>query len=253
MNDFPAGRSWVLKIVTGLLDKIYPPSCGVCRVPISEGRGLCESCDASLPRLIAPFCSVCGEHFEGVIESDFACPNCRDRKLWFDFARPALGFDLRTMGLIRDLKYHKALHLADELGRLATEAFEDERFSEARAGCWPLVPVPMHRSRLRERYFNHAGEIARVVSARTGLSILDALKRVRKTETQTRLTRHQRLQNLHGAFELTRKGKAFAGGKPEGAIVVDDVFTTGSTVDECARALRKAGVQKVIVVTVMRG
>ena len=80
-----------------------------------------------------------------------------------------------------------------------------------------------------------------------------ALVRSRGTGSQTRLSRAERLKNLRGAFELSREGERFAAGKPPGAIVVDDVFTTGATTGECARVLRKAGIQKVVVVTVMRG
>lgn len=157
------------------------------------------------------------------------------------------------MELIHGLKYQKALHLAPELGRLAAESFDDPRLATALAERWPLVPVPLHPARQRERYFNQAAEIARTVSAATGLPVLPALKRIRKTETQTHFGRAQRLANLKGAFALSRTGTRFAAGKPPGAVVIDDVFTTGSTVHECARVLRRGGVQKVIVVTVMRG
>lgn len=157
------------------------------------------------------------------------------------------------MELIHGLKYQKALHLAPELGRLAAESFSDPRLATALAERWPLIPVPLHPSRQRERYFNQAAEIARTVSAVTGLAVLPALKRIRKTETQTHFGRARRLANLKGAFALSRTGTRFANGKPSGAVVIDDVFTTGSTVHECARVLRRGGVQKVIVVTVMRG
>jgi len=157
------------------------------------------------------------------------------------------------MELIYQLKYHRGVHLAGELGKLAAEAFDDSRLVEARAKRWPLVPVPLHCGRLRTRHFNQAAEIARALGREVDLPVLPALKRIRATGTQTRLTRAQRLSNLKGAFALTRVGHRFAAEKPAGVVLVDDVFTTGSTVDECARTLRRAGIQKVIVVTVMRG
>jgi competence protein ComFC len=241
------------KWFTRLLDWVYPPSCGICETPLSQGRALCKPCREDLPRLAHPYCSICGEHFDGVVEPGFKCPNCHERKLNFDFARPALAHDPRAMSLIHDLKYRRHLHLAAELGGLAAEAFDDERLERAVRLQWPLIPVPLHPGRLRSRLFNQADEVAQVVGRIRGLQVLPALKRTRRTETQTRLTRHQRLANLRGAFAFTRSGQRFAEKKPAGAILIDDVFTTGATVDECARVLRRGGVQKVIVVTVMRG
>ncbi|BCU76258.1 ComF family protein [Luteolibacter sp. LG18] len=245
-------RGW-RSLFSRALDLLYPPACGLCRAPLTHGRHLCGPCGTSLPRLTEPYCAMCGEHFDGVIDTAFECPNCRGLKHAFAFARPALAFDPRTRQLVHDLKYHRGLHLAADLGRLAAEAFQDPRLAEALADRWPLVPVPLHRSRQRTRWFNQAHEIARGLSTTTGLPILPALRRIRKTDTQTRLTRAQRLANLKGAFALSRAGERFAAGKPPGAVLVDDVFTTGSTVHECARTLLRGGVQKVIVVTVMRG
>ena len=118
---------------------------------------------------------------------------------------------------------------------------------------WPLVPVPLYWTRRQHRHFNQAAEIARLLGRRFGLPVCPALRRVRRTETQTHLTRHQRLANLKGAFEVARAGRALVDQGIGGVVLVDDVFTTGATVHECARTLKKAGFQKVVVVTVMRG
>ena len=115
---------------------------------------------------------------------------------------------------------------------------------------WPLVPVPLHRSRQMERQFNQAEEIARSISIETGLPVSHLLKRGRRTETQTRLSRKQRMENLRGAFKLR---EPLPETPPPGYLLVDDVFTTGSTVDECAKVLRKAGAGRIAVLTVMRG
>jgi len=245
-------RGW-RALVSRTLDLVYPPSCGLCRTPLAHGRALCGPCADSLPRLTEPYCSVCGESFDGVIETTFECPNCTGLNPAFEFARPALREDPRTMELIHGLKYQKALHLAPELGRLAAESFSDPRLSSALAENWPLIPVPLHPARQHERYFNQAAEIARTVSAVTGLPVLPALKRIRKTETQTHFGRAQRLANLKGAFALSRTGTRFATGKPPGAVVIDDVFTTGATTNACAEVLLAAGAAEVGVWTVARG
>jgi ComF family protein len=235
------------------LDWVYPPACALCGGGLHDGRSLCDGCDAGLPRLAAPFCERCGEPFEGRIDGDFRCPNCSELTFAFEFARAAMVWDEGTRDLVHQLKYRRAIHLAEELGRLAAEAFGDPRFATALGAGWPLVPVPLHRSRLQHRYFNQAAEIARVIGRHTGLPVVPVLKRIRRTDTQTKLSRKERLNNLRGAFAVTRAGRRWLAQAPAGAILVDDVLTTGSTVEACATTLRAAGFQRVQVVTVMRG
>ncbi len=245
-------RGW-RKWLSRALDLLYPSRCAICGENLSAGRAMCDPCDADLPRLTKPFCEKCGEPFPGKIEGDFACPNCGKLKFSFEFSRPAMVRDDRTLDMIHRLKYGRELHLASDLGRLAAEAFVDPRLAPALIEKWPLVPVPLHWRRQQHRHFNQAEEISRVISRYADLPMVKALKRSRSTEHQTRLTRAQRLENLRGAFTITPAGLAQIGKSPAGAILVDDVLTTGSTVDECAKTLRRAGFQKVAVITVMRG
>jgi competence protein ComFC len=245
-------RGW-RKVLSRSLDLLYPPLCVVCGAGLSHGRALCDPCDADLPRLAEPFCDSCGEPFPGQIDGPFDCPNCSHLKFAFDFARPATVRDERTLDMIHRLKYARELHLAKELGRLAAEAFSDPRLAAAVAGNWPLVPVPLHRKRYQHRHFNQAEEISRVIARHVGLPVIKALARIRSTEHQTVLTRAQRLENLRGAFVTTRAGRNHLEKFPAGAILVDDVLTTGATVDECAKVLRRGGFRKVFVITVMRG
>ena len=246
-------RKAFVGLLEGMLDGLYPPSCAVCGVSLKHGRALCDACDRDLPRLAAPFCECCGEMFQGKIDGPFACPNCHELAYAFEFARPAMVRDERTLDLIHRLKYNRQIHLARELGRLARESFADPRLVPALEGSWPLVPVPLHRRRLQHRHFNQAWEIARVLGGHTGLPVLTALCRTRQTDTQTRLTRKQRMENLRGAFAITRQGRRWIESSPDGAVLIDDVLTTGSTVNECAKTLKHAGFQRIFVVTVMRG
>ncbi|MCU0753086.1 MAG: ComF family protein [Akkermansiaceae bacterium] len=247
--EIPAWKRAFLR----MLDGFYPPRCALCGTSTRDGRSLCGECDAGLPRLVEPFCKSCGEAFAGVIDRAFSCPNCHDLRYAFDFARPATIRDKRTLELVHRLKYNRELHLAEELGRLAAGAFADSRLGPALDMGWPLVPVPLHRKRQRERHFNQAAEIARALSRLTGLPVLHALRRTRDTETQTMLSRRQRMENLRGAFDVTHRGHRWIHASPQGAVLVDDVLTTGSTVNECAKTLRRAGFQRVSVVSVMRG
>jgi len=232
----------------GTLDLVYPASCHGCGRPVEGAAALCAACRAAVPDLESPFCDTCGEMFDGAIDSDFSCGNCRGQKFHFEFARPGVPRSEPAMELIRDLKYSRRLYLAGEVAKLAGRAFADPRMKPALEGSWPLVPVPLHRRRLRWRQFNQAREIALPLGKSLGLPVLAGLKRIRPTVTQTRLSRRQRQRNLKGAFVATDGLEGLPG-----VVLLDDVFTTGSTVNECSRVLRAAGVQKVVVVTAMRG
>lgn len=236
-----------------LLDLVYPPQCALCGVSLALGRGLCDACRHALPRIEAPFCQRCGEAFEGRIDAAFECPNCSKLKFSFEFARSALKWDEGTRQLILQLKYARAIHLAGELGRLLAEGFDDPRFDEARSGHWPLVPVPLHRSRQQHRYFNQSAEIARAAAVLLQVPVVAMLKRVRSTSTQTRLSRRERLENLKDAFVISAAGRRWLPRASAGVIVVDDVLTTGSTIEACAATLRAAGIKRVQALTVMRG
>ena len=236
-----------------MLDVIYAPACELCQEPLREGRYLCDTCRDSLPRIVAPFCASCGEVFDGNIASNFLCPNCRDLNYDFRFARPVLQSSDPARDLIHGLKYQKNLYLARDLARIATEAFSDERLKRALDEHWTLVPVPLHWKRQQSRHYNQSEEIARHLAKFLGLPVIKALKRVRATPTQTHLSRRQRLQNLRGAIEITRAGRKMNRENTAGVIIVDDVFTTGATVQECARVLKQNRHENIVVVTVMRG
>jgi ComF family protein len=246
----------ITRFVKRFLDGLYPPVCELCGCGLSDGEALCGACAEKLPRIVSPFCGTCGESFNGRIDGAFDCPNCKEISFHFEFALAAMDRCDETLELVHRLKYGKEIHLAGALGKLACGALEDRRFQIALEQKWPLVPVPLHQSRLRKRQFNQAEEITRVVAGLSGLPMAKWLKRERKTETQTRLTRKQRMENLRKAFAVrtswNKKKPAALKGAP-GVILVDDVFTTGSTVDACAKVLRKAGVKRIAVLTVLRG
>lgn len=236
------------------INLLYPPDCALCGTLLRGRQALCGPCADDLPRIAEPFCQTCGMAYEGIIDHAFECPNCSELSFAFEFARPAMLKDTRTLDLIHQLKYQRSLHLAHDLGKLAAEAFKnDPRLAYALEEMWPLVPVPLHQSRLIHRHFNQAEEIALGISRHTGLPIVSALNRTRDTGTQTRLTRKQRMKNLQGSFEISKAGKNLIDKNPHGAVLVDDVLTTGSTVNECAKTLRREGILKVVVVTLMRG
>lgn len=236
------------------LDFLFPPSCHLCKVPLRNGRYLCHPCHEALPRITSPLCAQCGLSFEANQPDPDSCPNCQDRSFAFDFARSALLYRDGARELVHAFKYERRVHLHHELAQVTAEALEDERLSPDGATDWILVPVPLHWKRQRWRWFNQAHELARALAQLRGLTLYPALRRTRPTTQQILLTRGQRLKNLRGAFQLSRQEqrRKFLQGKS--VLLVDDVFTTGSTAHECARVLKEeAGAQKVVVLTALRG
>lgn len=239
-------------MIRRLLDLFYPPLCELCREVLSDGRSLCDTCAGDLKRIETPYCQKCGEAFEGQIEGDFSCPNCANVQLDFDFARSPLHAAGPARELVHALKYRSRFYLSDELGPFFMELLEnDERLQNLPKDSL-IIPVPLHWWRQQVRQGNQAHELAKAFSTLSGHILFPALQRVRRTETQTRLTRKQRLSNLHNAFRIREKMREKLAGKT--VILIDDVFTTGSTAHECARLLKKKGpVERVIVLTLLRG
>ena len=245
---------WWRRVWQRMLDALYPPSCELCQQPLAEGRYLCEFCHDTLPRITEPFCQSCGEMFEGNIQSNFVCPNCSHLTYAFQFARPVLQSGENARALIHILKYQRGIHIARDLARIAAEAFADPRLAQALRERWTLVPVPLHWRREQTRHYNQSREIAHHLGDLLHLPMVPALKRIRATPTQTHLNRKQRLKNLRGAIELSWSGRRWSRKHAAaGVILIDDVFTTGATVQECARILAQNQHENIVVVTVMRG
>jgi len=240
----------MLRQTSRILDYIYPAHCHLCQCPLTHGRHLCEPCSESLKYTQAPFCKLCGECYDGDISSDFSCPNCNDLKLDFEFARAPLHSDGQSRTLLHDYKYRRQIHLSDTLGDLLSIGLDDPRFAPyLDEGI--LVSVPLHWARLRKRKFNQAEEMTICLKKKTGLPYINALKRIRNTATQTRFSRSKRLENLRGAFELRAKYKKHIQGRR--IILVDDIFTTGSTTHECSKVLLHHGASSVAILTLLRG
>ncbi|MEY4484208.1 MAG: hypothetical protein RL693_1660 [Verrucomicrobiota bacterium] len=240
---------------TALLDLIYTRRCEACESALphgrcAEARWLCDPCLRQLPRMEAPFCEKCGEPYDGAIGGSFRCGNCADLKLHFECAISAYRAEKVVRELIHRFKYQHELHLSGLLGCLLHKSLEDARLASENITRWTLVPVPLYHARQREREYNQAWELCRALSHHAGIPAVDALKRVRPTTPQASLSRHQRMENLHRAFEVRSSTRL----RGQNVLLVDDVLTTGSTTSECARVLRKkAGVDRVVVITVARG
>jgi ComF family protein len=232
---------------TALGTLCFPPHCAACRVATEPGVHICADCAETAQRIEAPFCERCSQQFDGAITQKFTCSNCADREVHFECAVAAY----RSHGVVREFihnfKYNNQRHLRRPLAEWLAKALEDPRISSRPFDA--LVPVPLHHIRFREREFNQAAELAALVSQRCGIPVWHSLKRTRYTSTQTKLDRAERMENLRGAFRVRHTARV----KDRHLVLVDDVFTTGSTVEECSRVLLRAGVASVRVITVARG
>ena len=233
------------------IDLLYPSVCEPCGQAVEQGHSLCNHCSQELPRVSEPFCKKCGELFDGQINQIFRCSNCEGIKHDYEFARAALKGLEDSFALVHGLKYERKFFLARSLAIFLDEALEaDQRFLEFRDAL--LVPVPLYWRRQKWRKGNQSYELSRGLTQLNGIPTINALKRIRATSTQTKLNRKQRLTNLHGAFQISKRHAEAVVGKD--VILVDDVFTTGATAHECARVLKREGkARRVAVITLVRG
>jgi competence protein ComFC len=235
-----------LEPLRALVSLFYPPLCVVCSADIDARRYLCVDCSGKALRIKPPFCDRCSEPFAGAITGTFACANCAHRALHFDAAVAAY----RSRGIVRKLvhefKYRRRFHLRHPLADWLSETLEDPRLRGRRFDI--IVPVPLHPARQRERGFNQAQLLAELLSAKISVPLRGALERIRYTTTQTAFDRAERMENLRDAFRLRKKMNV----RDLRVLLIDDVLTTGSTLSECARVLKKAGAISVHAATTAR-
>jgi ComF family protein len=231
-----------------LLDLFFPPLCHVCKAFIPKAADLliCPDCLDKIPFLVSPFCTSCGTPFATDSRFDHTCGACIVHRP-FHICRSATILDGPVQELIHRFKYGNRVHLCHPLG-LLTAAALGEFCREA--GPDLIVPVPLHRKRLRQRGFNQSQLLGEVLAKkwRVPLEIAN-LRRIRWTEPQTSLDGKDRVHNVKGAFAV-KDAKRLEGKR---VLLVDDVLTTGSTMRACVESLREANVAAIFAVTVARG
>jgi ComF family protein len=224
-----------------VIDIIIPPACLVCNKALSDERKtLCIECESQISFVRENYCYKCGSELE-----DGYCTTCRDTEFCFEFSRSSMMYKAPLTDLIHKLKYQgyraPASFLAEKLVETLQENPEYEEYPY-------IVAVPLHRVRQRERGFNQSDLIAKDLAKLTGKTWIRPIKRCRNTLSQTTLHKTQRLVNLTGAFRVHKADQI----KGKNLIVIDDVFTTGSTLNEISSSLYKAGAAKVAGLTATR-
>ena len=242
MMIFPMLKSWAQTAA----DLFIPPLCAGCQQRIGEGY-LCAKCVKLTRRVRPPFCECCSHPFDGLIDTEFLCPNCQDRTMHFTCAVAAVHARGLVRNLIHEFKYNGREYLRRPLGTWLAETLDDPRMTATQIDA--LVPVPLHPTRHRSRGYNQSQLLAEVLASDFHFTILRSLRRIRKTKTQTSFDRAERMENLHDAFQVGKNAAV----KDKHLVLVDDVLTTGSTLNECARTLRAAGAASVRAICVARG
>jgi ComF family protein len=248
-------RDWALtERLAWLVDWLYPPRCRACggRIHGPDSEYFCPSCWRQIRIVSHPLCTVCGRPFLDGSGDDHCCGPCLSRPPHFAWARAWAcyprneGDDHPLRHVVQKFKYGRKVSLGKPLGRLMT------------AGCGEflngsdtdlILPVPLHPKRLRWRGFNQSVLLARQVSRAYGIPLEPfVISRGKNTLPQTELSEEERTKNVRGAFSVDSKEAV----NRKNILLVDDVYTSGATVNECSRALMKAGANQVYVLTLTR-
>ena len=221
-----------------VLDVLFPPSCAACG---KLGDRLCPACFAKIQIIQEPICQICGDLLYQ--QEEIICSRCRSREVAFTAIRSWAVFEDPLQDAIHKLKYHQDRGLGEILAKPLTDLLDKYHWKVN-----SIVPVPLDKFRHKERGYNQSALLAKPISWETGIPYSESiLIREKITRQQVGLSKSEREANMAGAFKADKElaaGKAF--------LVVDDVITTGSTINACAKALIKAGASKVFGLTLAR-
>ncbi len=240
---FWAHLTGVFEILAGaLLDFIYPPYCCLCRSRLQQGeKVVCEDCWGEVKPLGGPFCPNCGYPVEPDADG---CPMCRQRGWSFQRVKILTDFEPAVQQLIHLLKYRGKRSVGTRLGVMLGQTLRSRpRWQKADL----IIPVPLHKSRLRERGYNQSFLIGKALSEELQKPLRpELLVRRRSTRSQTKLNVTERIENVSGAFRVNHPEQL----DDKRIILVDDIITTGATADACSRSLLNAGAKEVLVAAV---
>lgn len=232
-------------VVTASLDLLFPPSCSYCKkITGGSNRFLCMECSSQLKFIKIPYCTCCGKTFSSGIDNHL-CGDCLKSSWNFDKARSLFVYEEIIASLIHGLKYSGNMTGLETFQYLSRQSpvLEDLNIPDF------IVPVPLHIRRLRQRGFNQALLLARKLFPEEKDKIqYNILLRRMDTPTQTGLSGKERRANLKNAFIVKRTSEIIG----KNILILDDVFTTGATVNECAKALKTAGCKRVEILTICR-
>ncbi len=245
---------WKMTLLTQMLKRaaslpmalLFPPTCAGCRRQVSDPGVLCGACWAQVRFIERPYCEVLGTPFSQDFGPGFLSADAIANPPRFERARSAVVYSGVARETVQALKFSDRTDLAPWMARWMIRAGAD-----VLAGADVIVPVPLHWTRFLRRRFNQSAELARAVAAQTGKRFEpDVVKRTRATRQQVGLLSSQRRDNVRAAFRVPDEAEILIAGRR--ILLVDDVFTTGTTVSAVTLALKKAGASAVDVLTFAR-
>ncbi|MBT8120825.1 MAG: ComF family protein [Gammaproteobacteria bacterium] len=230
-----------MELAHKLLSHLFPSRCILCQKALHQVIELCPECYTSLPHNES-CCQRCALPLPEELGNSILCGRCISKAPAFDYAHSLFRYEGSVIGMVHQLKFGEKISHARSIGEMLWA-----RLLQTGESPDCLLPVALHDSRLRQRGFNQSIEISRVMAKKSGIPVeYDAVARHRRTSAQTGLDAKLRKKNLKGAFAVVRT-IAY-----EHVLIIDDVMTTGATVDELARLLKNNGVMRVGVLTIAR-
>jgi ComF family protein len=234
------------KAYYAVLDFLFPSLCRICEGPLDGAKWVCSGCFDRIIEILPPYCHICGLPLpHSFMETERpVCKDCKQEIRHFKAARSVAVYDGVMRECIHLLKYEGKTALSKPLGMRLSNLVERDSIEVDL-----LVPVPLHPKKRRERGFNQAELLSSKIASQLGIPInrKDLVKR-KPTPSQTELDRRERITNVKGSFAIRKRDPFFN----KRVLLVDDVFTTGATVNECSRVLLEAGAKAVYVVTLGR-
>lgn len=227
-----------------LLNFVFPPQCPICKKRVQDTNNLCNECFSMIHFISTPYCEKCGRPFEFQITEELFCGVCLTKKQPFHKARAAFKYDDFSKKLILPFKHGDHIELTPLLTHLLLQAGKD-LFPDIDI----ILPVPLHRFRLMKRKYNQAALLAKALSHHINKPfIAGVLLRIKSTQSQGHLKKDKRKQNVAKAFAVTNNQLILG----KHILLVDDVLTSGATLNECAKVLKKAGAKQVSYLTLAR-
>jgi len=238
-------KSNLKEIYTGIIELIYPAHCLICSQRIINNKDwepLCWECFNKIKWNLPPFCNICGRNIPVELVPANICVDCKKQKHFFDRAWSIFLYEGIIRECIHKFKYENKIGLISFFEKVLidfTKKFipiEDFDF---------ILPIPLHPTREREREFNQAFLLAKPIAKKFNKIIIRNIYRKKFTLPQSSLSIEERFKNIKGAFGIRNKKEILG----KNILIIDDVFTTGSTVDECARLLKENGAKRIEVLT----
>ena len=238
-------KKLAINIFRSLFDLFLPPRCCICRDVVYKENGLCHKCFKNICFLSDQSCPICGRPYTfPVDEKELICGKCLTKMPKLQGLKAVFAYDDYSKNLILPFKHADRTDLVPFLSKLLY--YRGQKMLE-NADC--IIPVPLHWQRLMKRKYNQSALLAVKLSKMTGKDcLLNVLIRTKKTESQGHKSREERAKNIKGAFNIKNSAKI----KGKSIVLIDDVYTTGSTLNECANVLRQAGAKHVEALVLAR-